>query len=472
MRRLKLNFDGDPGGRAGHSSRRFASRQRSARPDAVRRRWLALGGAALLAGLLLLALGGIFSSGTGGVAAGAGPTVRVINIEGVIDPLVADFVTRNIEAAEQDSSRAVILQLDTPGGFDEPMRDIIKRMTASPLPVIAFVSPTGARAASAGTFIVMAADLAVMAPGTNLGAAHPVQFGVDADSTEGVKVTNDAAAYIRSLAEASGRNANWAELAVRQSVSLSADEALEQQVIDMQADNIVGLLQQADGFRPRTKDLTIETRDATPATATMSLKENFLHLLLNPNIAYFLFLFGLLALAYEFVHPGIGVGGISGAISLLLSFYAMRILPVNLTGLALVVVGIALLAVDLYVTSHGALSAGGVIALVFGSLFLFDAPFLKVSLPLNLALAAMAAAFFLIAARAVMKARRQPARTGQQAMVGEIGHTRSRLDPLGQVFVHGEIWSAEVPADEVIEKGEEIEVLAVNGLMLKVKRTG
>lgn len=426
---------------------------------------------ALLAGLLLLTLAGTFSGGAGVQAAGDGPTVRVIDIKGVIDPLVADFVIRNIEAAEQDDSRAIVLQLDTPGGFDTPMRDIIKRMTASPLPVIAFVAPTGARAASAGTFIVMAADLAVMAPGTNLGAAHPVQFGVDADSTEGVKVTNDAAAYIRSLAEAGGRNANWAELAVRQSVSLSADEALQQQVVDMQADSLETLLQQAGGFHTLAKDLTVDTRDAVATTASMSLKENFLHLLLNPNIAYFLFLFGLLALAYEFVHPGLGVGGISGIISLLLSFYAMRILPVNLTGLALIVLGIVLLALDLYVTSLGALSAGGILALIVGSLFLFEAPFLKISLPLNLALAALAAAFFLIAAKAVMKARRLPAQTGQQAMIGEIGHTRSRLDPLGQVFVHGEIWSAEVPADEVIEQGEEIEVVAVSGLMLKVQKT-
>ncbi|MHB1390516.1 MAG: NfeD family protein [Thermoleophilia bacterium] len=468
MQRRILDVDGESRGR---TRRRTGSHRRSRPPVTVRRRRLALGGAALLAGMLLLVLGGIFSSGGGVQAAGGGPTVRVINIDGVIDPLVADYVTRNIEAAGQDGSRAIVLMLDTPGGFDTPMRDIIKRMTASPLPVIAFVSPDGARAASAGTFIVMAADLAVMSPGTNLGAAHPVQFGVDAGSTEGVKATNDAAAYIRSLAEAGGRNANWAELAVRQSVSLSADAALQQQVIDMQADSLDALLQQANGFHTRAKNLTIDTRDATPSTASMSLKEDFLRLLLNPNIAYFLFLFGLLALAYEFVHPGIGIGAISGIISLLLSFYAMRILPVNFTGLALVVLGIVLLALDLYVTSLGALSAGGVIALIFGSLLLFDAPFLQVSLPLNLVLAAVTAAFFLIVARAVMKARRLPAQTGQQAMVGEVGHSRSRLDPLGQVFVHGEIWSAEAPADEVIEKGEEIEVVAVSGLMLKVKRT-
>lgn len=425
----------------------------------------------LVAGALLLALGGLWGGGSGGRAAGAAATIRLIHVDGVIDPLIADFVIRNIDEAEAEQARAVILELDTPGGLDEPMRDIIKKMTGSPLPVAAYVAPTGARAASAGTFIVMASDLAAMAPGTNLGAAHPVALGVDADSTEGVKITNDSAAYIRSLAEANGRNANWAELAVRQSVSLSADEALEQQVIDMKAENLDALVSQMNGFEPKTKGITIDTRGATVEEAGMTFKENFLHFILNPNVAYFLFLYGLLALVYEFVHPGIGLGAISGVISLVLSFYAMRVLPVSFTGLALVIVGVVLLGADLFVASHGALSAGGIIAIVLGSLLLFDAPYLKVSLPLNLVLAALAGAFFLVAARKVMKARRLPVQTGQNAMIGAVGYSRTALTPLGQVFVHGEIWSAEAPEGETIEKGEEIEVTNVNGLMLKVKKT-
>lgn len=436
-----------------------------------RRRRVVLAMVALVAAAALLALGGLWGGGANTRAAGASATIRVIHVDGVIDPLIADFVIRNIDAAEAETSRAVILELDTPGGLDTPMRDIIKKITSSPLPIVAYVGPAGARAASAGTFIVMASDLAAMAPGTNLGAAHPVAAGVDADSTEGVKITNDSAAYIRSLAENAGRNANWAELAVRQSVSLSTDAALEQQVIDMQADSLDALVTQMNGFAPRTKGLTIDTRGAAIETAGMTFQENFLHLLLNPNVAYFLFLFGLLALAYEFVHPGIGLGAISGIISLLLSFYAMRVLPVSFTGLALVIVGVTLLGTDLFVASHGALSAGGIIAIILGSLMLFDAPFLRVSLPLNLVLAGLAAAFFLIAARKVMQARRLPAQTGRSAMIGAVGYARTALTPLGQVFVHGEIWSAEAPEGETIEQGEEIEVTNVNGLMLKVIKT-
>lgn len=426
---------------------------------------------ALAAGALILALAGVWGGGSGSQAAGASNTIRLIHVDGIIDPLVADFVIRNIDEAESAQAKAVILELDTPGGLDESMRDIIKKMTGSPLPVAAFVAPTGARAASAGTFIMMAADLAAMAPGTNLGAAHPVATGVDADSIEGVKITNDSAAYIRSLAEANGRNANWAELAVRQSVSLSADDALQQQVIDMKADDVNALVGQMQGFQCQAKGIAIDTRGATIEEAGMTFKEGFLHFMLNPNVAYFLFLYGMLALVYEFVHPGIGFGAITGIISLLLSFYAMRVLPVSFTGLALVIVGVMLLAGDLFITSHGAMSAGGIIAIILGSLLLFDAPFLKVSLPLNLAMAVLAGAFFLIAARKVMKARRLPVATGQSAMVGAVGYARTALSPLGQVFVHGEIWSAEAPEGEMIEKGEEIEITDVKGLMLKVRKT-
>lgn len=450
---------------------RRMSRGKSPARGPVRRRRLGLAAAAVVAGMLILVLGGVWGGGSGGRAAGASTAIRLVRVNGIIDPLIADFVTRNIEEAEQAQARAVILELDTPGGLDESMRDIVKRMTASPLPVAAYVAPTGARAASAGTFIMMASDLAAMAPGTNLGAAHPVAIGVDADSTEGIKITNDSAAYIRSLADANGRNANWAELAVRQSVALSVEDALQQQVIDMMAGDLDELVQKMNGFQCRAKGITIDTQDATIEAAGMTLKENFLHFILNPNVAYFLFLYGMLALVYEFVHPGIGFGAISGIISLLLSFYALRVLPVSFTGLALVVVGVALLAADLFITSHGALSAGGIIAIILGSLFLFDAPFLRVSLPLNLTLAALAGAFFLIAARKVMKARRLPVQTGQSAMIGAVGYSRTALAPLGQVFVHGEIWSAEAPEGETIEKGEEIEVTDVKGLMLKVKKT-
>ncbi len=412
------------------------------------------------------------SSGKSGMAAGGGGGVRVIPVAGVIDPQMADYVTRGIDEAEHDGTATVVIRLDTPGGLDQSMRDIIKKMAGTPLPVIVWTAPAGARAASAGTFITMASDVAAMASGTNLGAAHPVAIGADPSTEEGIKVTNDAAAYIRSLAETNGRNANWAELAVRQSVSLTADEALSSEVIEFEADSLDSLLTRIDGYTTKAKNITLNTKGATVNETGMNLKESFLHLIMNPNVAYLLFIYGLIALIYEFVHPGIGLGGVSGTISLVLSLYALYMLPINFTGIVLIIVGMVMLAMELYLPSHGALSVGGVGSLILGSFFLFDssAPFLRVSWPVNVALALLALAFFVLIAGKIMKARRLPVRSGQQAMIGEVGYTRSQLDPLGQIFVHGEIWSAEAPEGETIEKGVEVEVVDVRGLMLKVRK--
>ncbi|MCL5882900.1 MAG: nodulation protein NfeD [Actinobacteria bacterium] len=460
-----------------HTNSDRPARRRPARrrPDRAatassRRRYLVLlsGIAALVLAIILINS----STGKPGLAAGSGGGVRMIPVEGVIDPPMADYVIRSISDAEQDGTGTVVLRLDTPGGLDTSMRDIIKKMADSPLPVVTWVAPTGSRAASAGTFIVMASDAAAMASGTNLGAAHPVAIGADLTTDEGIKVTNDAAAYIRALAETNGRNANWAELAVRQSVSLSADDALSQNVIDFKADTQDSLLTQLDGFTTKAKNITLSTKDASVSQASFSLKDSLLHLLLDPNIAYLLFIYGLIAIIYEFVHPGIGIGGVSGTIALMLSFYALYMLPVNFAGVVLVVVGMIMLAAELFLPSHGALSVGGVASLILGSFFLFDssAPFLRVSWPVNVALALFALVFFAVIARKVMQARRLPKRSSQQAMIGEIGTTRSRLDPLGQIFVRGEIWSAEAPEGEIIEKGVEVEVTDVRGLMLKVKQ--
>ncbi|MBI5869482.1 MAG: nodulation protein NfeD [Actinobacteria bacterium] len=426
----------------------------------------------ILAIILALILAGSFP-GDSGQAADSQGGVLVIPVEGVIDPAMSDYITRNISEASQNGNSIVVLSIDTPGGLDQSMRDIIKEMNGSPLPVVAWVAPSGARAASAGTFMVTASDVAAMASGTNLGAAHPVAIGADLSSDEGIKITNDSAAYIRSLAEANGRNANWAELAVRQSVSLTADEALEKQVVEFRADTMDSLLSQLDGYTTKAKGITIETTDVPVSEAGKDLKEELMSLLFNPNVAYLLFIYGLIAIIYEFVHPGIGFGGVSGTIALLLSLYSLYMLPVSYTGLALVLAGVVMLVMELYITSHGALTIGGVACLILGSFFLFDssAPFLRVAWPVNIALALMAVAFFVLVASKVMKARRMPARTGQKAMVGEIGYTRSQLDPLGQIFVRGEIWSAEAPEGQTIEKGVEVEVVDVRGLMLKVIRS-
>lgn len=426
----------------------------------------------ILAIVLALVLAGYFQ-GDSGHAADSQGGVMVVPVEGVIDPAMSDYVTRSIRDAGQNGNSIVVLSIDTPGGLDQSMRDIIKEMTGSPLPVVAWVAPTGARAASAGTFMVTASDVAAMASGTNLGAAHPVAIGADLSSDEGIKITNDSAAYIRSLAEANGRNANWAELAVRQSVSLTADEALEKQVIEFKADTLDSLLSQLNGYTTKAKGITLQTTGIPASEAGKDLKEEIMSLLFNPNVAYLLFVYGLIAIIYEFVHPGIGFAGVTGTIALLLSLYSLYMLPVSYTGLALVIAGVVMLVMELFITSHGALSIGGVACLILGSFFLFDstAPFLRVSWPVNIALALMAAAFFVLIASKIMKARRMPARTGQKAMVGEIGYTRSQLDPLGQIFVRGEIWSAEAPEGETIEKGVEVEVVDVRGLMLKVIRS-
>lgn len=435
-------------------------------------RHIVLLASAILAIALALFLAGYFP-GDSGQAAITQDGVLVIPVEGVIDPAMSDYVIRSIDEAGQNGNSMVVLRIDTPGGLDQSMRDIIKEMTGSPLPVITWVGPTGARAASAGTFMVTASDVAAMASGTNLGAAHPVAIGADLSTDEGIKITNDSAAYIRSLAEANGRNANWAELAVRQSVSLTADEALEKQVIEFKADTLDSLLVQLDGYTTRAKGITIETTDLSVNEAGKNLKEELMSLLFNPNVAYLLFIYGLIAIIYEFVHPGIGFGGVSGTIALLLSLYSLYMLPVSYTGLALIIAGVVMLVMELYLTSHGALSVGGVVCLILGSFFLFDssAPFLRVAWPVNVALALTAVVFFVLIASKIMKARRMPARTGQNAMIGEIGYSRSQLDPLGQIFVRGEIWSAEAPEGEIIEKGVEVEVVDVRGLMLKVIRS-
>jgi len=447
--------------RAAHARKR--SRQ------IARRRLLLLG--AVLVALLAVVLSSLMARG-GSAAEGGAAEAVVVPVNGIIDSRTAGFITTSISEAEKYGARVVVLTLDTPGGLDGPMRDIIKKMAASPLPVIAYVYPPGGRAASAGTFIMMASDVAAMSPGTNLGAAHPVAIGADPSTEEGTKILNDSAAYMRSLAEANGRNADWAELAVRQSISATADEALSQQITEFTSGNVAELLSDVDGFTTVAKGITLDTGGLVIREMEMSFWDRALHLLLNPNVVFFLLLVGLLAVAYEFAHPGIGLGAVTGFFSLALAIYALAVLPVNYAGLALVMLGFALLVADLFITSLGLLSAGGVISIVLGSWMLFDpsAPFLRVSLPLSTALALVTAGFFVIIVRAALKARRLPARTGGEAMVGEYALARTRLDPLGQVHIHGEIWSAEVVEGETVEKGEEVEVLEVNGLILKVRR--
>lgn len=474
MRQTRIRRGRAPGERGTGGSGRRPARPpagRAGRARGARRRRLALAAFLVALACILAALAAI--SGGSGNALGQSKQVKLIRIEGIIDPQVGEFVTRSIEQAASDGSVAVLIAIDTPGGLDEPMRDIIKSITASPLPVITYVSPSGGRAASAGTFIAMASDVVAMAPGTNIGAAHPVVYGVDLSSEEGEKVLNDAAAYIRSLAETNGRNADWAELAVRQSLSLTADEALEQDVAEFKSDSNAALLSDVDGFTTVAKSLTLDTDGAEIVEASMSLRERLLHLVLNPNIVYLLFLLGLLALAYELTNPGIGIGAVTGFAALALAVYAIYVLPVNYAGIVVIILGILLLTAELFFPSHGLLSGAGVISLIIGSFLLFDssAEFLRVSPVVNVTLAVVTALFFIFVVRAAVAARRLPDQSGRNAMIGEVGYARSSLDPMGQVFVHGEIWSAEAAGGESIPEGEEIVVVEINGLMLKVMRT-
>lgn len=457
-----------PAGRPRNQQTRSRRRRRSA---SHRRRHLALAVTLLVIAIILAAFAAL--GGEASHAQDDATKVTLIEIDGVIDPQVGAYVTRNIDQAAEDGAAAVLITIDTPGGLDEPMRDIVKSIANSPLPVITYVSPSGARAASAGTFIAMASDVIVMAPGTSIGAAHPVVYGADLTTDAGVKLLNDAAAYIRALAEASGRNADWAELAVRQSLSSSADAAIDQGIAEFKADSNEELLESVDGFTTVSKSLTIGTGGATLSETSMNLREQFIHLVLNPNIVYLLFLLGLLALAYELASPGIGIGAITGFVALALAVYALYVLPVNYAGVVIIILGIALLTTDLFFPSHGILSGGGVISLVVGSFLLFDASasFLQVSIYINVTLAILTAAFFIFVARAAVRARALPDQSGKNAMIGEVGYTRSDLDPMGQVFVHGEIWSAESVDGETVPAGEEVEVAAVSGLMLKVRRT-
>lgn len=412
-----------------------------------------------------------FVAATGGGAAAR--EVYVTRVEGVIAPSTADFLLSAIDKAEQARAEALVLQLDTPGGLDLSMRVIIKEILASEVPVIVYVAPSGARAASAGAFITIAAHVAAMAPGTNIGAAHPVQMGGgEMDKEMAKKVENDAAAYIRSLAERRGRNAKWAEEAVRKSVSATEKEAVKLKVIDLVAENLEELLRQVDGRVVETGagKGTLRTRQAKIVQVEMSFRDKVLKVISDPTIAYILLILGLAGLYFELSNPGAILPGVLGGISLILAFYAFQTLPINYAGLLLILLALILFIAEVKVASHGILTAGGIAAMILGSLMLIDspAPFLQISLSAILGVTTATAGFFLFVVGAAIRAhRRQPA-TGREGLIGQVGVARTRLSPDGQIFVRGEIWNA--ICDEGVEPGEWVEVTEVAGLKLRVKK--
>ena len=397
--------------------------------------------------------------------------VYVATYEGVINPVAAEYINHVLAQAQEGGGTAVVVRLDTPGGLDTSMRLIIKDITASPVPVIVYVAPGGARAASAGVFILYSAHIAAMAPGTNVGAAHPVAMGGgEMDVVMKDKVENDAAAYIKSIAEKRGRNVKWAEDAVRKSLSVTEKEALGLKVIDLIADDLPSLLAAIDGRSVVTGagKSVLHTKGAVVKELPMGWRLEALKALSDPNIAFLLMTLGTIGLLAELYNPGAILPGIVGAISLILAFYSLQTLPINYAGVLLIILGIVLFILEIKVTSYGLLSLGGLAALVLGALMLVqtDAPFLKVSLSFIVPTAVLVGAVLMSLTWIAVKTQRQGSVMGAEAMVGTIALAKTDVAPRGSVFVHGEIWDA--VSDEPIREGEEARVKAVSGLTLTV----
>ncbi len=402
--------------------------------------------------------------------------VVVLPVTGAIGPVTSRFIVSGIARAERDSARAVAIQLDTPGGLDTSMREIVKAILASHVPVIVYVSPQGARAASAGMFITLSAPLAVMAPGTSIGAATPVSIGVETPTgrdTLGVmraKMVNDAAAYARSLAERHGRNADWAERAVRVAASLPADEAVRDSVVDLVCPTLGAMLAAADGrvVRLESGESVLRTAGAPVLIAPMSRRERTLAFISDPSVAYLLFLAGLLGLALELYHPGVILPGVVGAISLILAFFAFQGLPVHAAGILLILLGLVLFVLEVKVTSYGVLSIGGVTSLVLGSLFLFGRdPAFRVSLAVVLPAILVFAAAILVVVWLAARAHRRPRLGGMDGLIGSVGDVVTALDPQGRIDVHGEYWNA--VSKTPVSPGGRVRVVRVRGLLLEVE---
>jgi membrane-bound serine protease (ClpP class) len=398
----------------------------------------------------------------------------VVTVDGIINPAVAEFLAASISRSAAEGAECLIIRMDTPGGLDLSMRSIIKEMMGAGIPVIVYVSPAGARAASAGALITMAADIAAMAPGTNIGAAHPVSLGGGKMEDEmASKVENDAAAYAESIAAKRNRNKEWAVKAVRESVSITENEALKIKVIDLIAADLEDLLRQLDGRKITTAaGITIlETEGIEVHEIEMGLREKVLDTLSNPNIAYILMMVGLLGLYFELSNPGAIFPGIIGGISLILAFFAFQTLPVNYAGILLIILALILFILEIKVTSFGMLTVGGVISLTLGSLMLFDtgaAPFARLSFEVLIPVVSITAACCIAIVYLAIRAYRRKPATGREGIVGEVGIAKSAIDPEGKVFVHGEYWDA--LSDESIPQGTAVKVVEVRDSKLKVTR--
>lgn len=434
-----------------------------------------------LLGLTLLALS-LLTSLPVMAQPGEGPVI-VIEVRGVINPLTAQYLDRALRLADQRAARALVLVLDTPGGLESAMRKMVQALLEAPLPTVVYVAPRGARATSAGLFITLAADVAAMAPATHIGAAHPVPLGGEVESGETMeeKMTSDAAALVRSIAVARRRNAEWAERAVRENLSVTADEALEQNIIDLIAHDLNDLLRQLDGRSVTAAwgTVMLRTVGAPVERHPMNPIERFMHIISDPNIAYLLLSIGTLCLMAELSDPGLGIAGVASAVCFILAFMALGNLPVNWAGVALLALAVVLFAIGLFTETEAIVTVAGLVPFILGSLLLFSpftptspaAPSLRVSLWLIGVMSLAILAFSFLVLRAVIAANRLPPQSGAERLVGRCGVATTDLTPDGQVRIELEDWSA-VAVEEGIRAGDPVQVVGVAGVRLRVARVG
>lgn len=457
---------------------------RNADETGAQEKWL------MISAILFLCLALLLLHSQISVSAREQKHAAVLTIKGAIGPATLDYFLGGVAKAADEDAVLIILEMDTPGGLDHSMRDIIKSILNSSIPVISYVAPSGSRAASAGTYILYASHLAAMAPATNLGAATPIQIGglpgstkpeEDSDtpkdeeapppppsSTLERKMVNDAAAYMKSLASLHGRNQEWAEQAVREAVSLTAEEALELQVVEIVAANLQDLLRQADGREVVMKNgkKKLETGELHITRIDQSLKNKILSVIGDPNVAYILMLLGLYGLIYELANPGFFLPGVVGGISLLLALYAFQVLPINYSGLALIILGISFLVAEAFLPSFGSLGIGGIIAFATGSLILLDEESLRISIPLIAGTSLVSAAVIFVLMGKVVTMRKNKIRTGSEALAGMIGEAAVDFEGSGRMWLLGESW--QVTTTGKVKKGDKLKVSGQEGLILQV----